>query len=354
MKIYPIIKPTTWAGFQQTEQLFLNDPMLDDPTVELSLPKIVYAVDQDDSMIYVEENFFEGKSDDDVKQKAFADLRQHLAEEDWQSLDISDKCEGLRVLMMQTSYYGSEVLLLKERMQEASSILGSSRLLACTPYRGLIFVLPFDEENKQALSAFLGVCYENYNNPEGDQLSDTIWALIDGEVKGVMGVNQEFKDYHEKTYGSDSYNISEDNTEDVTEESTTDVPINANAIKQFTNAQIAIGAFIATPLAGFLLVGSNLKGIGKVKQGNLLSLIGVILMPMIVYLYTLIPPIPYEKLFPAASAVLSVMLSKVLVKPVEGFPIERKGLLALLGNMAASLAIVFLMVFVMVSIGIQI
>ena len=348
MNIYPTIKPSTWAGFQQTEQEFLVDPVLDDPTVGLPLPKIVYAVDQDDSMIYVEENFFEGKSDAGVKHKAYADLRQHLAETDWQTLDMNDKCEGLSVLVMQTDYYGSEVLLLKERMQEAASQLNSKRLLACTPYRGVIFVLPFDIENKSAVEVFLAVCYENYHQPVGDQLSDIVWTLEDGEVKGVMDVGQEFKQYHQNQYIADHSTT--------TDSSDINSPINsivnaasAATVKQFSITQIGIAAFVATPLAGFLLIASNLKSIGSTTLGNVLSVMGVLLMPLILYVYTIIPAIPYEKLFPAVSAISSVALAKILLKSQEGTIIERQGLLALLGQMLLALLIVFGMLMVLIN-----
>ena len=198
MLFYPIIKPCTWQGFQQTEQQFLQDLILDDPTVKplQLLPKIVYAMDQNDQLAYIGENFFQGKTDEEIKAKAYADLRRELAEENWLSLDLSAKCEGLRILVMQTSFYGSEVLLLEERMKEAGSLLNAQRLLVCTPYRGLAFVLPFDDENKAALEIFLGVCYENFNDPENDPISDVIWALQDGTVKGILDINQDFKEYH--------------------------------------------------------------------------------------------------------------------------------------------------------------
>ncbi|MBL4880153.1 MAG: hypothetical protein JKX82_02395 [Oleispira sp.] len=284
MNFYPIIKPCTWQGFQQTEQQFLQDLILDDPTVNplQPLPKIVYAMDQDDQLAYIGEKFFQGKTDEEIKAKAYADLRRELAEENWQSLDLSDKCEGLRILVMQTLFYGSEVLLLEERMKEAGSLLNAERLLVCTPYRGLTFVLPFDDENKAALEVFLGVCYEHFNEPENDPISDVIWALQDGTVKGILDINQDFKEYHHSQ---------------TLKEATAPESVHAKDIKLFNSVQIGLGAFFGTPLAGLLLVSANLRNTGKQanrqtgKQAtaNIVAVVAVLIMPLIILLYANIP-----------------------------------------------------------------
>jgi len=305
MNFYPIIKPCTWQGFQQTEQPFLQDLILDDPAVNSlqPLPKIVYAMDQNDQLAYIGENFFQGKTDEEIKAKACADLRRELAEENWQSLDLSAKCEGLRILVMQTSFYGSEVLLLEERMKEAGSLLNAQRLLVCTPYRGLTFVLPFDDENKAALEVFLGVCYENFNEPENDPISDVIWALQDGTVKGILDINQDFKEYHH----SQALN------EAAESETTGPESSHVTDIKLFNSVQIGLGAFFGTPLAGLLLVASNLRNTGKQASANIVAVLAVLIMPLIILLYASIPQQPYEKLFPAIAALLTLLIARKLI-----------------------------------------
>ena len=305
MNFYPIIKPCTWQGFQQTEQQFLQDLILDDPTVNplQPLPKIVYVMDQNDQLTYIGENFFQGKTDEEIKAKAYADLRRELAEENWQSLDLSAKCEGLRILVMQTSFYGSEVLLLEERMKEAGSLLNAERLLVCTPYRGLTFVLPFDDENKAALEVFLGVCYENCNDPENDPISDVIWALQDGTVKGILDINQEFKEYHH----SQTLNDAADS------ETTGPESSHVADIKLFNSVQIGLGAFFGTPLTGLLLVAANLRNTGKQTTANIVAVVAVLIMPLIILLYANIPQQPYEKMFPAIAALLTLLIARKLI-----------------------------------------
>lgn len=97
MNFFPILKPLDRQGFQQTEQQFLQDSVLDDKSITEPLPKIVYAIDHNDQLAFLSENFFEGKSDEEVKNKAYADLRQVLAEEDWKKLDLNHQCEDLEV-----------------------------------------------------------------------------------------------------------------------------------------------------------------------------------------------------------------------------------------------------------------
>ncbi|KZZ50185.1 hypothetical protein A3759_17195 [Thalassolituus sp. HI0120] len=97
VSLFPLIKPCNWQGFQKTEQQFLQDSVLDDKSITEPLPKIVYAIDHNDQLAFLSENFFEGKSDEEVKNKAYADLRQVLAEEDWKKLDLNHQCEDLEV-----------------------------------------------------------------------------------------------------------------------------------------------------------------------------------------------------------------------------------------------------------------
>jgi hypothetical protein len=340
VNFYPIIKPCTWQGFQQTEQPFLQDLILDDPTVKplQPLPKIVYAMDQNDQLTYIGENFFQGKTDEEIKAKAFADLRRELAEENWQSLDLSAKCEGLRILVMQTSFYGSEVLLLEERMKEAGRLLSAERLLVCTPYRGLTFVLPFDDENKAALEVFLGVCYENFNEPENDPISDVIWALQGGTVKGILDINQEFKEYHHSQTLNDAADF----------ETTGPEPSKVTDIKLFNSVQIGLGAFFGTPLAGLLLVAANLRNTGKQATANIVAVVAVLIMPLIILLYANIPQQPYEKMFPAIAAVLTLLIGRGLISQELRDSSKSRSFWRWLAYVLAGLLVVFILLLGMV------
>lgn len=341
MNFYPIIKPCTWQGFQQTEQQFLQDLILDDPTVKplQPLPKIVYAMDQNDQLAYIGENFFQGKTDEEIKAKAYADLRRELAEENWQSLDLNNKCEGLRILVMQTAFYGSEVLLLAERMKEAGSLLGVERLLVCTPYRGLTFVLPFDDENKNALEIFLSVCYENFNEPENDPISDVIWAFQGGIVKGILDINQEFKDYHQAQVIAEP---------EPSESAATRSSSATSDIKLFNSVQIGLGAFFGTPLAGLLLVAANLRSIGKHPSANMVTLAAVLIMPLIILLYANIPQQPYEKAFPAIAAALTLLIGKGLISKKLRDNSKSHSLWSWLGYVLGGLFVVFILLLGMV------
>lgn len=345
MNFYPIIKPCTWQGFQQTEQQFLQDLILDDPTVNplQPLPRIVYAMDQNDQLAYIGENFFQGKTDEEIKAKAYADLRRELAEENWQSLDLSAKCEGLRILVMQTPFYGSEVLLLEERMKEAGSLLSAERLLVCTPYRGLIFVLPFDDENKAALEVFLGVCYENFNEPENEPISDVIWALQDGTVKGILDINQEFKEYHHSQALNEAAESEAADSETAGPESS-----HVTDIKLFNSVQVGLGAFFGTPLAGLLLVAANLRNTGKQTTANIVAVVAVLIMPLIILLYANIPQQPYEKMFPAIAAVLTLLIGRGLISQELRDSSKSHGLWSWLAYVLGGLLVVFILLVGMV------
>jgi hypothetical protein len=181
--------------------------------------------------------------------------------------------------------------------------------------------LPFDDENKAALEVFLGVCYENFNEPENDPISDVIWALQGGTVKGILDINQEFKEYHHSQALNEVADLESVNPESFECEETgstsaisSDRPsVHATGIKLFNSVQIGLGAFFGTPLAGLLLVAANLRNTGKHTTANIVAIVAVLIMPLIILLYANIPQQSYEKMFPAIAAVLTLIISRGLI-----------------------------------------
>ena len=348
MNIYPILKPSTWQGFEQADQKFVIDSVITDSDISDSLPKVVYAIDQNDSLSYVTENLFKGRSDDDVREKAYSDLRRELASENWEILDFNDKCAGLKVLVIQTPFYGSEIVLLSERLQEASSILVSDRLLACTPVRGQAFILPFDDENKAALEVFLGVCYENYSLPDNESISDVVWAIQGSEIKGILDVNKEFKNYHQSNSQPNNEIVSNKRViaDDGNDEYTTPQNV-TSAISLFNPAQIGFGAFLGTPLAGLLLVAANLRAFNNARLANVIGMLAIIIMPLIIIAYVKIPETSFEKLFPLFSVILSLGVYKFVMPSNRKIIKKKRGFMSWLLYVIGSLVVVFSMVAIM-------
>lgn len=120
------------------------------------------------------------------------------------------------------------------------------------------------------------------------------------------------------------------------------------SIKLFSPLQIGLGAFFGTPLAGFLLVAANLRSVGKQPVANVVAVVAVLIMPLIILLYANIPQQPYEKLFPAISAVFTLLIGRALMPKNLGRDSERRSFWSWLAYLLGGLGAVFILLLCMI------
>jgi hypothetical protein len=198
--IFPIIKSHDW-GKQALQRNGVVEPVFMENEEPAEGPYVTYGFDQGESIGYLQTDTLAPEVPmQEVKNQAYANLRRELAQQDWHELDYSQVLPGLKALGLTDHFFAAEALLLEERMQEAHSKLGAKTLLACTPVRGMLIVVPFDNDDPKVVEVFLSVCYENYHSGEQEPISPIVWAVHNGQIKGFLNVNQEFQQFHAAQY----------------------------------------------------------------------------------------------------------------------------------------------------------
>lgn len=198
--IFPTIKSYDW-GTQALQRNGVVEPLFIENGEPAEGPFITYGFDQGESIGYLQTDTLAPEIPmQEVTNQAYSNLRRELTQEDWHELDYSQALPGLKALVLTNHFFAAEALLLEERMQEAHSKLGAKTLLACTPVRGMLMVVPFDNDDPKVVEVFLSVCYENYHAGEQEAISPIVWAVHDGKIKGFLNVNQEFQQHHAEQY----------------------------------------------------------------------------------------------------------------------------------------------------------
>ena len=298
--IFPVIKSHDWF-LNVNQNAVVTAPLFVENNEPANGLVIGYGFDQGETIGYLQNDTLAPEIPfEEVKQQALANLRRDLAQEEWAELDYSETIPDFKALTFTGHFLAAEALLLKERMLEAHSKLKAKKLLACTPVRGMLLVIPFDKDDKKIVEVFLSVCYENYHSGEQEPISSIIWAIHDGEIKGTLSVNQEFKNYHNlKTQDETDEASAQQIHKPEQTESTHHKPL-----KLYTPFQIALASFFGTLLAGFICLSLNYRSLKLQNSFRYTVIAATLIVPAAIAIFILIPDTPYDRLWPAATAII--------------------------------------------------
>lgn len=187
--LFAVMKSAPWASEVAKHGLYL-DPVYEHKNSPDNAPVVGYAVDQPDGLIYLQQGMKLMVPLEELKALAFANLRRRLSAIDWREMDFPTESGPLKVLVLAGDEYAAEGLLLEERMREAAAKLGASRVLACTPGRGLLLVMSFDVLDENHVGVFLGVCHDPATSEGHETLSTLVWEVSGGQIQDVLRVRE--------------------------------------------------------------------------------------------------------------------------------------------------------------------
>ncbi len=237
-----------------------------------NMPLLVYGIERADTINYITHDSLTENSVD-LHAASIKNLEEKLSNLSWQEIRLAKYGIELRYLVFMGDFNAAECLLLKGRMLEAHELLMSKKLLACTPQRGLLLVLPYPEQSHHnlVLKIFSGICEENYSTAENEQISPRIWVVEDGVIK-----------------------------EPWSEQSCDDRK--GNAGRYYFPMQVAFMTLFGTLLAGFYAMAVNFKRLGMRSAYKLTIFCTVLAVPAAIYIFSIIPRTGYDRLFPVFSA----------------------------------------------------
>ncbi len=301
--IYPTIKSYFW-GVDAVKRNILTGRLFQENNGSSEAPYLAYGFDQGETIGYLQNDTLAPEIPiEEVKQQAFANLRRDLAQEEWAELDYSEAIPNFKALTFTGHFLSAEALLLKERMLEAHNKLKAKRLLVCTPVRGMLLAIPFDKDDKKTVEVFLSVCYENYHSGEQEPISPIIWAIHDGEIKGTLSVNEEFESYHKQKSQGEIHTTQQSGQEKSTE---------LKNVKLYTPFQIALASFFGTLLAGFICLSLNYRSLKSQNSFRYTIIATVLIVPAAIAIFILIPDTPYDRLWPAVTALIMGYTAHIL------------------------------------------
>jgi hypothetical protein len=301
-KFLPLIKSGQWAENAASHGVIVEPVVkaLYSPT----MPMLAYCLDQGENVAYLQHDSYDAESLRAIMENAPANLRQVLAPLGWQEIQQQKSGIELRFLAFTDHFNAAECLLLKERMQEAHSLLGARRLLACTPQRGLLLVLPYDEHHPVTFKVFYDVCVENFSSGESEAISMELWIVEQGEIKGIV-----------KQEGDNSPSNVVDllgGTQDI-EPRSAQVP----DVRLFLPSQIIFVSLFGTALAGILAIARNYKILGRRRSMFATLVAGSLLVPLSIWSFIELPRTSYDRVFPLATAiamgVVGVLLQRSMI-----------------------------------------
>jgi hypothetical protein len=142
------------------------------------LPIIVCGVDGESTFGMIRKEALDKPAD-----QALAEALENLADEDCDQELI--ELAGTPVAVISGSFYAAEKLLDRAVMRELHDELAAEVLLAATPCRGLLLVMPAIHE-PAAIARFAALARMRYEESGGRSISPAVVLVTDGKVAGYV------------------------------------------------------------------------------------------------------------------------------------------------------------------------
>ncbi|MCP5161922.1 MAG: hypothetical protein H7A00_09695 [Hahellaceae bacterium] len=333
-RIFPVLKPARWARDRELALLSLSQTV--DSTGSVG---VAFALDQDSNLTFFPPDALSNVSEAQLRDKAQSNLRRELQAAQWHRLSFDTQAPGLTILVLSKSFYAAEALLLADKLQEAHQQLAAKRLLACTPIRGQLSLLPYDQPNEEYIRVFIAGCLDRYDaaltdDCEDEALCPNVWIIEDGQVVGRLKAEQ----------------VAAFRAGPGSEKATGD----AN-IKLFSYPQIVAGSFLGSVPCGFMMLGMNFWRLGLTKQVINVALLGSLITALFMYIVVSLPDTKFDKLFPLAGALLMGGIASMLqgrqLKQFRAKPYKRS-FWAALAVIASSLLLLLVLFVALLSLGV--
>ena len=302
LNIIPLLKSFEWAGMAFEQELLFSPLPVESEAVGAASPVIAYGSEQAESVAFLPASESNKQKLSEIHAAALASLRQRLCKLDWSSIGGGE--ERGDILAFADDFNAAECLLLPERMQEAHALLDSSRLLACTPKRGVLLVCRYRAENKEATEAFLNLCHEIYYGVDDEAISPIVWGVSEGQIKDRMQIGEDYLDYLKSKYSPETSQPSEALQKASDEQKITGSEVPAERTFLYSPGQIAFMTLFGTMLAGLYGIFRNYQTQGAASAARLTVMVGCVLAPLSIFTFLTLPGSVYDRLFPVLSAIL--------------------------------------------------
>lgn len=292
---------------------------------------VVFVVDTKEQLAYLPQGLFSSVSDEQVLCQAKRNLERQLMPLPWIELDFDSQVHGLRVLALIDHFYAAEAILSAEKMKEAQAKLNARQLLVSAPIRGQICVVAYTDPNDPPIKVFMKACLDRYLNAgkgnEDNPLSRSFWVVKDGVIQDEVATAL----------------VDEICTQLLEPEASPE------PLKIYTPAQIGVGSFFGSALAGFYMLSANYRSYGQSRSAIYSWIFAALVVSLTIYLFASLPDTPVDSWFAAVSGLFMgftayVLQGRTISSDINQKRAVRKGLWQVVSVVLVNLFIMLLII----------